>query len=419
MTPVVLSPFANQLIKVLIFPVSILVPHGVVWEIIIGGLIGLYYSRKQILEELPYPLVVTLFLIPLWAIVTTLWAKYPIVSLIMSLKILVLVLLGIFWCRLCLSLPQSTRQSLIRALLGGLFLGLFFLLIEYWSGQAWRYYLNKPSAKAYAQGSLLISLVVWPAILWALRLPYTFLWRFSLSGFLLIIVFWTLFQIDCDTSYIGLFMGLCAFVGTLLFPRLSSWGMRLFVPLFIVAFPFISLYAFKPEYVPAYNSYIHSSAYLDRLYIWNEVATSSLEHPIGGIGMDGTHSHDKASLFRDWTYVDESGKKWENHTPLIAMHPHNAILQLWLELGLPGVILGTLLAYLSLFYIYRTGLSSLEKAVSAGLFTGTFLVVWVNLGFWQNWWISGLWIIIGLTISMFNGKKEANEGIYSQLTESK
>lgn len=423
MTPVVLSPFGTQLLKILIFlfiPVSILAPHGIVWEIIIGGLIGLYYGRKQPLEELPYPLTVTLFLIPLWAIVTTLWAKYPMVSLIMCLKVLALVLFGTFWCRLCLSLPQNTRRTLIHALIAGLILGLMLLFMEYFSGQAWRvYYLKKHSAKAYAQGSLMISLVAWPTILMALRVPYASFIRYSLTGLILVIIFWTLLQIDCDTSFIGLFLGLIVFSGTILLPRLTSWSMRLFVPLLIASFPFICLYAFKPEYIPIYNSYIYSASYLDRLYIWNETATTILENPLRGIGMDGTHTHEKASQMREWDYANKDGIHVKSHTTLFAMHPHNAILQLWLELGLPGFLLGLLLAYFVLLQIFKRNLSSLEKAVSAGLFTATFFIVWVNLGFWQNWWISGLWIIVGLTISMFKGKKEANEEIYYQYTENK
>jgi len=69
--------------------------------------------------------------------------------------------------------------------------------------------------------------------------------------------------------------------------------------------------------------------------------------------------------------------------------------------------------HLTLFHIYRTSLAPIEKAVCAGLFTGTFLIVWVNLGFWQNWWISGLWIIIGLTVTLFKSKREADERVLS------
>ncbi len=410
MTPVILSSFASRLLTAIVFlfiPLSIMAPHGVVWEIIMGGLVGLYYSQKHPLIKLPKPLVYTLLAIPFWAMVTVLWAEYPGSSFIMGLKILALIILGLYWCRLTLSLSQDTQKSLVKALMGGLFLGIFFLNLDAWSGNLWRAFWKKSASKAFAQGSLLISLAIWPAILWIFHHPRSLQWRLSFIICLLFSVFWTLFHIDCDSSFVGLFLGLCIFLGTLFLPRVTSRGMRLFLPLFIISFPFMSLYAFKPESIPAYNSYIHSSSYLDRLYIWNEVATTILEHPWRGIGMNGTHDHKKTQEMREWSYIDKKGTLHKNKTAYFGMHPHNAILQLWLELGFLGAILGVLLTHQVLLHIYGPDLRSLEKAIGAGLFTGAFVIVWVNLGFWQNWWISGLWIIIGLTVMMFRDIKES------------
>lgn len=414
MMPVALSPLANRFLIILIFlfiPTSIVAPHAIVWEVILGGLIALYYSRKQRLVEFPQPLLAVLLAVPLWGIVTSLWSHHPIDSLLMGLKVLALVILGIYWCRLTLSLAPMTRKSVINALIGGLFLGLFFLFIDAYFENPWQTFWVKSSSRAFAQGSLMISLAAWPAILWAFRRPHSLGLRISLVICLLLSIFWTLFQIDCDTSFIGLFLGFCVFIGTLLLPRITSWSMRLFLPLFILSFPFISLYAFKPENIPSYNAYIYSPSYVDRLYIWNEVATSIFEHPWQGIGMDGTPHHEKTQIIRKWSYIDKQGTSHDIQSACFAMHPHNAILQLWLELGFGGVILGILLIHLTLIQIFRTNLTSIEKAVSAGLFTGSFMIIWVNLGFWQNWWISGLWIIIGLTITMFKRKREINESV--------
>jgi len=416
MTPVILSPFVHRLLRMIVFlfiPIAVMAPQMVVWEIIVAGLVALYYSRKQSLEELSLPLITILLIIPLWALVTALWAKYPFSSLITGLKILTLVILGLYWCRFTLSLPQQTRKSLVGALITGLLFGILFLMADVWLGKPWHALWGKSPAKALAQGSLMISLVAWPATLWVLRRFSSIYWRVGLLISLFITIFWVLFQIDCDTSFTGLFMGVCVFLGTLSLPRITSFGMRLFIPIFIISFPFVSLFAFKPEQISIYNAYLHTNSYLDRLYIWNDVATTILDHPWKGVGMDGTRHHEKAQELRNWVYTDSTGKQNEIQSQRFGIHPHNAILQLWLELGLPGFILGTLLAYQVLLQIYRTNLLSIEKAVSAGLFTGAFLIIWVNLGFWQNWWISGLWIIIGLTISMFKGKEETGEKVYA------
>jgi len=412
MIPVILSPFACRLLATIVFllvPLSIIAPHAVVWEILIGGGVGLYYSRHQNLKALPQPLVLTLLSISLWGIVTALWSQYPLTSLITGLKIAGLVILGIYWCRLVLSLPQETKKKLANALVGGVFLGILFLAIDAWFGNPWQAFWKRSPAKALAQGSLIVSLATWPTLLWVCQQPYSLKLRFGLVTALLFLVFWVLFQIDCDTSFIGLFLGIWVFAGTLLLPRVASWGMRLFVPLLVASFPFISLYAFKPEYIPAYNAYIYSQSYLDRLYIWNEVATSIFEHPWRGIGMDGTRGHEKTRMMHEWSYIDKKGVEQKHRTGRFAIHPHNAILQLWLELGLPGVILGIILTCQVLFYIYCSNLRIVEKAIAAGFFTGAFLIVWVNLGFWQNWWVSGLWIVIGLIAMMCKSAKNIRE----------
>lgn len=410
MSPVILSPLMRRLLQTTIFlfiPLAIMAPHAVVWELVLGGLIAFSYSRKSVLEDFPKPLKMNLLAIPVWGLITTLWAQHPFPAFVVSLKIGALVILGIFWCRLMLSLSSDIRQSLIYALLMGLFLGIFLLLIDLFSGNAWQAFWEKTSAKAFAQGSLMISLAYWPATLWILRRPFLPLWgRFSLVTCLFALIYGVLYHIDCDTSLVGLVFGLVAFLGFLGLPRVASWGMRLVVPLVIVVFPFLSLYALKPAHIPTYNQYISASSYVHRLYIWHETATVILEYPWKGLGMDGTRYHEKAYSKQEWSHVDKKGQVHKHLSDQIPTHPHNAILQLWLELGVMGFFLGILLAWQILETVFRAALSRLERAVSAGLFTGAFLVVWVNLGFWQNWWIAGLWMMVGLTITLFDEKRE-------------
>ena len=412
MTSLSLTPLTHRVLMLLIFlfiPISVMAPQALVWEIIIGGLIGFYYTHKQSLLKFPKPLIFILLVIPLWGLVTTLWAYNPFSTALVSLKVLSLGVLGAYWCRFTLSMSPSTQAYLIKAFVAGLILGMVLLAINKLAGNFWQTYLMKSSSKAFAQGSLMISLAAWISILWAFQQPYSLLLRIGLVGFFLISIFWTLFQIDCDTSFMGLFLGICAFGGTMLLPRLTSWGMRLLVPILIVSFPFVSYYAFKPELIPTYNTFIHSPSYIDRLYIWNDVATTIFKNPWQGIGMGGTPHHENRHLKRHWTFTDRNGKTQDFQTSRFGMHPHNAILQLWLELGIFGLLLGTLLAHFVLSQIFRTSLDRMGQAICAGLFSSAFLIVWVNLGFWQTWWISGLWMIIGLSITIFKNKREIDE----------
>lgn len=56
------------------------------------------------------------------------------------------------------------------------------------------------------------------------------------------------------------------------------------------------------------------------------------------IGMNGTPHHKKTQESREWLYFDKKGELHKNKTMRFGVRPHNAILQLWLELGFWGIM---------------------------------------------------------------------------------
>eukprot|EP01037_Dinobryon_pediforme_P014580 gene14580-14704_t len=93
----------------------------------------------------------------------------------------------------------------------------------------------------------------------------------------------------------------------------------------------------------------------------------------------------------------------------IPMHPHNAPLQWWLELGVIGALLGALINYQCLGYI-RSLQGGMKAALTLSLFINVSFVAYVNLGFWQNWWLSSLWILGGI---MFCGNMFKTYTLYN------
>jgi O-antigen ligase len=72
----------------------------------------------------------------------------------------------------------------------------------------------------------------------------------------------------------------------------------------------------------------------------------------------------------------------------LPLHPHNAALQLWLELGAPGAIL---FAWLVAWVWLALGAAAWPPlyAAAAGSSLVTALVVgFGSYGVWQEWWIS-------------------------------
>jgi len=71
----------------------------------------------------------------------------------------------------------------------------------------------------------------------------------------------------------------------------------------------------------------------------------------------------------------------------IDLHPHNAALQIWLELGLVGAVAAAAFWGLSLIRLEREE-PSLAMSAVAGSVAAFLLFAWLNYGVWQQWWMA-------------------------------
>ena len=72
--------------------------------------------------------------------------------------------------------------------------------------------------------------------------------------------------------------------------------------------------------------------------------------------------------------------------PGIVLHPHNAPLQVWLELGLIGAVAAAAFWGLCLTRLARPRPSLLAAATAAS--AAAYLLFGVNFGVWQEWWLA-------------------------------
>jgi O-antigen ligase len=107
-------------------------------------------------------------------------------------------------------------------------------------------------------------------------------------------------------------------------------------------------------------------SWADRVRIWSFVAERFGEHPLRGAGLDASRVY----------------------PGIVPLHPHNAALQLWFELGLPGALLATA------FWIWLwrriadcSGRSRLYGAVASATAIVYLIIGGVGFGVWQEWWI--------------------------------
>ncbi|HEV2675998.1 MAG TPA: O-antigen ligase family protein [Aliidongia sp.] len=133
---------------------------------------------------------------------------------------------------------------------------------------------------------------------------------------------------------------------------------------------------------------------LHRIYIWDFVTERIADKPILGWGLDGARrmpgGQDTVALGAGCPDVASPmiGEK-------LPLHPHNAILQTWLELGAVGIVLsfGALIVTLGRIYAGRRRVAA--SVLVAASVAGT-LVALVSYGVWQEWFLSALMLASGI-----------------------
>ena len=94
----------------------------------------------------------------------------------------------------------------------------------------------------------------------------------------------------------------------------------------------------------------------------------------------------------------------------LPLHPHNGFLQIWLELGLPGILLVGFVTLAALRAIHKHVRHRFEKACVAATCVAGILLFELSFGAWQGWWQATLWVAAALTIAVVTRPMERESG---------
>jgi O-antigen ligase len=125
-----------------------------------------------------------------------------------------------------------------------------------------------------------------------------------------------------------------------------------------------------------------------RLLIWSFVGDRIGEHALAGWGLDSSRA------IPGGKDPIGPGETW------LPLHPHNAPLQLWLELGAPGAVILALLAACTWLALGRAEWPRLFAAAAGGSLATGFVVTFATYGIWQEWWQGTLWFSLFLVLVM-------------------
>ena len=232
----------------------------------------------------------------------------------------------------------------------------------------------------------------WALVMWARFSSFVFI-PAILAGIGLIS------QTYADAVVLSFAVGAVVFTATLAWPRWAPWVLGAGVALGVLVTPAIPGLLPNPLMMKTKLSWLSSSS-AHRIVIWNNTVGHIKQKPLLGGGFDTARGLYNNKDRVTYTFPKGiNGDFFQVQYEPIPLHPHNAILQLWLELGAVGALVGLGLLLSILRAIDRGIKNRTSRAVAFGLFTTALSLGSVSFGIWQGWWLSSILLSASFLIS--------------------
>ncbi|MEQ8320948.1 MAG: hypothetical protein RH946_11825 [Rhodospirillales bacterium] len=366
--------------------VSILTPKAVTLIVIIAAIFFLYLIFRTGMKVFKDTLVLMFFsAICIWMATTSLWAVYPLQGLEVAIKVAGIVAAG--WiCFQMAGLSQVKKAALefplyIGAGVGviGIVSAMLYALIT--DDSLWGSFFNDPLT-TLNNSAVILALLLWPFawLLWGRSRP--------LAGVTVGIWFVILFCLSSLAAVFSIFIGIftllmCRFGGrTGGIITAGAVAMILILAPYIVKVSHLDFFA-NPRVFQS-QSMVPNSV-MHRFAMWSFATEKIDENPWFGWGV-GSSRH-----------IPQNDRRVAKNMEIMPLHPHNMALQIRLELGVPGILLFSGLAFLILYKLATFSDNVWKCGVASATAVSWLFVANVSFGIWQSWWIATAFALAALT----------------------
>ncbi len=264
-----------------------------------------------------------------------------------------------------------------KYLITGLFLASVALLALEVIADAPLYRLNRgldASARIRAwtfdRSALIVCIFIWPAVA---CVPSR--WMVPVALTLSVLILGTLPFTESQTGPLVVVVSLVAFFSAYALPRLSAMVIAGVVAAYAAVAPWLFI-AIHSRAASRFGEWTEASAGA-RLDIWRVTANMVLERPFTGHGPNALRRVENI-FSQDDVFMLEAGKT-------SALHPHNFALQVWLDLGITGVVVLIALIFLAFWRVSRCGRPL--AAAGTAMLVAIFVAGSLSPGLWQGWWL--------------------------------
>lgn len=382
-------------------------------------LITIPIHKFKTLDRSHLPMLFLLFAFVAWCGGSVFWSLDRYFAMREFLKVgpVLLASVSLFCYFKTLSVQQV--RSLIYAFLAGIFVTIYLMLLDHFSGfklAHWKKWNPICMAKTY-QFSVLILVLSLSLILSQLKmrswlvLPCTFL------AALLLYVFSG--HYDYDAGPIALYLLGIGFVVAAILPRIFPVFIRYGIAVVLLTSPLLVHHFLTPPIWQFALEKKMNPSHLQRLELMEWGAKLIYEKPITGYGLGQSRTLSHFSRPRDYAHVWPQEIAPENDISRIinkqledqidpitgkppvcwasnAWHLHNGFMQVWVELGSVGLFLMVIFVFLGLKGMESFSVPRFQRAHFYGFLSAFLLIFSVSFGPWETWWLSTIIILFSL-----------------------
>ncbi len=219
---------------------------------------------------------------------------------------------------------------------------------------------------------VVLTLLIWPAVLIVAQraggVPVVIL---------LVVLGLASFSAESQSSQLGVVTGSLVLALALLWPRAAAWTCLFGGVVAILGMPFFFAF-FDLEAVVGLSA-MAKATILPRLELWTFVGEKVIAQFPFGYGLEAGRTLSLADMDKEY------------FGGTLMHHPHNGVLQIWLEFGLIGALAAATAWALLLKQCLQ--MDRWQAAAFLACASCFLLIASVSHGLWQSWWISALALV--------------------------
>lgn len=344
--------------------------------------------------------LMTVFVV--WMAVTIVWSPFPAPSAARTVaKVAAVSLAGLIAIAAARNQDEDGRRRVADALAAGVAVALLVLLSVYLVE------LNNAIndlqgsflfARHFDRGATVAAILIWPALHGLVRA--------SRKHVAIGLFFLTCAAVGMSYSLAAktaLAVGLVTAGLTWRLPRAGTIAAGVVMIGVFLAMPLVGSAIPSPEQTAQWPGLTASAHH--RLTIWRHVSGLISNSPWIGHGVESSR------IFGDKRTITAllPGRP-PAIEELLPLHPHNAALQIYLELGAVGALLAAAILGMITWCIARAAADRVATAAAAATLGSVYTIAMLSYGIWQSWWLCTIWFAAVFTLANIGRRINCRRG---------